>query len=92
VKKICDFQINAVKSAIFFKIQSTYIAIKPKRDCLVIEFYLENEVNEFPVSRAVRLSKKRVAHEIHLQHPDEINAQIISWLKQSYKLISQNNK
>jgi hypothetical protein len=90
VKTIGETDINVVKSAIFLKKRTTFIEIKPKKEYVLIAFYLENEVTEFPVVRSLQTSKNRIAHVVHLQHPDEINTQLITWLKQSYKLISEN--
>lgn len=87
VNKIGPVTINAVKSAIFLKTKSTYIEIKPKKEYVLIAFFLDKEVKEFPISRVVQLSKNRFAHVIHLQNPTDINKQVIVWLKESYKLI-----
>lgn len=88
VNKIGEVKVTAVKSAIFFKTKSTYIEIKPRKEYLFIAFYLDKEVKEFPISRTLQLSKNRVVHVVHLGTPSDINKQLIDWLKQSYKLIS----
>jgi hypothetical protein len=88
VNQIGEVNIVAVKSAIFLKTNSTYIEIKPKKKFLLIAFYLDKEVKEFPITRTVQLSKNRIVHIIHFDHPDGINRRVKSWLKQSYMLIN----
>ena len=81
------YDINVVQSAIFLKTKSTYVEVKTRKTHLILAFFLGREVTEFPMSRAVRMSKNKVAHELHLQHPDDIDAQVIGWLKESYELV-----
>jgi hypothetical protein len=88
VKPIGPVTIHAVKSAIFLKTNTTYIEIKPGKSHLLIGFYLAREVEGYPISKITRLSKNRFVHTIHLQSPADINRQVASWLKESYKLIN----
>ena len=88
VNEIVKVNINVVKSAIFLKTSSTFIEIKPRKEYLLIAFYLDRELKEFPIAGTLQISKNRIVHEIHLQKPDDINRQVISLLKESYKLIN----
>ncbi len=81
------YDINVVQSAIFLKTKSTYVEVKTRKTHLIIMFFLGREVTEFPMSRAVRMSKNKVAHELHVQQPDDIDEQVIRWLKESYELV-----
>jgi hypothetical protein len=92
IRKIGRFETNCVKSAIFLKTATTYLEIKPKKDFLLIGFYLDKEVKEFPIFKTVKLSENRIVHEIRLHHPREINAKVISLLKESYKLINPEKR
>src|SRR5437762_13125184 len=49
VLKFGEVSISPDKSAIFFKVRSTFLAVKPRKDSLAIEFVLNQAVNEFPV-------------------------------------------
>lgn len=81
------YDINVVQSAIFLKTKSTYVEVKTRKTHLIIMFFLGREVTDFPMSRAVRMSKNKVAHELLLQAPDDIDEQVIGWLKESYELV-----
>jgi hypothetical protein len=87
VKQIGKVNINVVSSAILLKKNTTYIEIKPRKEYLLIAFYLAGERKEFPVSRSLRISRQRVVHTIHLQHPGDIDDTVIGLLRESYSLI-----
>jgi len=89
VNKITPVTVHVLKSAIYLKTSSTFVEIKPKREYLLIAFYLNKEVKDLPISKVIRLSKNRFVHEIHLQDPSDINKQVIDFLKESYKLLSK---
>jgi hypothetical protein len=74
---------------IFIKTKSTFLGIKVKKDHLDIEFYLERLENIPPVSKYLQTSKNRVMHLVPVDQPEDINKQLISWMKRSYDLISK---
>ena len=82
------FNINAVQNAIIFSSKSTFLAVKPKKNWLDLEFLLSEEIDEFPVHKVVKISKNRYAHFVRLSRTDEIDGQLLSWLENSFKLIS----
>ena len=90
VGKIGKVHINVLKSAILLKTTSTFLEIKPKKDYLIIAFFLDKEITDFPISKTLQISKNRIVHVVHIEKPDDLTEQIISWLTQSYQLINAN--
>ncbi len=90
LKAMVDFQICPVVNAIMFTTESTFLAIKPKKRWIDLEFALDFEANEFPIHKIVQISKTRFAHFIRVQEPGDIDDQLINWIKQAYELISKN--
>lgn len=87
LQKFGRVTINSVKNSIQVKAATTFLSIRPKKDYLAIEFLLSTEVDEFPVYKTFRVSKNRVAHSAVLERPREVNAQLMRWLRCSYKLV-----
>lgn len=79
-------QLQVIKSAIYLKKRSTFVAIKARKDHLMIEFSLNTEMNHAKIEKTMRLSNHRVVHVIHLAHSDEIDQQLIQWLGMAYSL------
>lgn len=90
LKSIIDFRINPLINAIMFTSESTFLAIKPKKRWIDLEFALDFEANEFPIHKIVRISKTKFAHFVRVQSSADIDDQLIEWIKKAYKLISKN--
>lgn len=73
---------------IFFKTKSTFLAVKVKKDHLEVEFFLDHPEDIPPVSKYLQISKHRVAHVVPVDRPEDINQQLINWMKNSHGLIS----
>ena len=87
IKTFGNIEINPVKSAIQVKAGATFLSIKPKNEYVDLEFQLGEEVDEFPIHKTIRISGNRVLHFLSLQSIEEINEQLIQWLKSSYHLV-----
>lgn len=79
---------NLPPDVIFFKTVSTFLAVKVKKDHLTVSFFLEKAEDVPPVSRFLQISKCRVVHRVPIDQPEDINKQLINWMKRSYNLIS----
>ena len=88
VRKFGEHREETVKpDVIFFKTKSTFLAVKVKKDHLDIEFFLDHLEDQPPVSKFLQTSKHRVAHLVPIDDPEDINQQLIGWMKSSYELI-----
>ena len=81
-------QISPTKNAIIVASKSSFLALKPKKKILDIEFLLAREMNEFPVHKTFRVSKQRVAHFVRIDKPEQIDEQLIAWLKEAFDTIN----
>jgi hypothetical protein len=91
LKAIFDFQISPVINAIMFASESTFLAIKPKKSWIDLEFVLDREANEFPIHKTAKVSHTRYAHFIRIQEPKDVDDQLIDWIKNAFQLISKNS-
>ena len=88
LEKFGDFREEAVPpDVLFFKTKSTFMAIKVKSKWLDIEFFLDQVEDIPPVKKYLQTSKNRVAHIVSIDDPQEINDQLIDWMRRSYELI-----
>jgi hypothetical protein len=89
VSKFGNVKFNPTKHAIIVSSKSTFLAIKPRKTILDIEFLLEDEMEVYPVHKIFRVSKNRVAHFIHLETAEQVDKKLISLIKQAYKTINK---
>ena len=88
-QKLGEFREEAVApDVIFFKTKSTFLAIKVKKAWLDIEFFLDHLEDVPPVKKFLQTSKHRVAHLVSIDEMADIDHQLLTWIKESYQLIS----
>jgi hypothetical protein len=87
--KFGNVKINPTKHAIIVSSKSTFLAIKPRKTMLDIEFLLDKATEGYPVYKIFKVSKNRFAHFIHLEYIEQVDRKLISLLKQSYKTINK---
>ena len=80
---------NPVRSVIQLKAGATFLSIKPRKNHVELEFQLGRRIDEFPIHLAVKISGKRFLHFLYLQDPEDIDKLLITWLHESYHLISE---
>lgn len=90
LKTFGNFQISPVINAILFSSESTFLAVKPKSKWLDLEFVLDYQADEFPIHKMVQVSKTRYAHFVRIQNPEEVDEQLIGWIKKAYELNAKN--
>ena len=89
VKDLGEFRQEAVlPDVIFFKTKSTFLAIKVKMAWLDIEFFLDHLEDEPPVKKYLQTSKRRFAHLVSIDEEEDINDQLLDWIRESYELIA----
>ena len=88
VIKLEGVRINSVKNAILFQAKSNFLAVKPKKAHLDIEFLLNEKVEEFPIYKVVQATKTKFAHFIRLESADEVDKQLIDWIKRANRISS----
>ena len=87
VRKLGIVQVDCSSSTINYKNDLTFLVLKPKKGRMDLEFFLTEEVNEFPVSHTFRVSRNRVGHVVSLEDKNEIDSQIIRWITKAYQVV-----
>ena len=65
---------------------STFMSIFPERNHLTITFIRDEALDEFPVYQTYQQSKNRWANHIKIESREEIDDQLIGWLKEAFVL------
>lgn len=90
VSLLPNVRISSVKNAILYSSESTFLAIKVKKKYLEIEFFLTVENDVFPVCKTVKISKNKIVHFIKIQNQDEIDNQILDFIRNSHSLVNKD--
>ena len=90
VKKFGDVNVSPVRIGVMLKARSTFVAVKPKKSWVDIEFILDEEIREFPVHKTFKYTSGRWAHFVRLEHSKDVSKKLLVWLRRSYNLISNS--
>src|SRR5690349_12034402 len=74
---------------IYFKTVSTFLGVKVKSKHLEVEFFLDHHENNPAISQCLQTSKHRFAHVVPVDKMEDINLELLGWIKTSYQLVSQ---
>jgi hypothetical protein len=77
-------RIYASHSSIMFSRRACHFFVRPKAKRLELCVFLRRTVKSPLVKRAQATSAVKVAHMIHVTHPDDIDAPITDWLAEAY--------
>lgn len=86
VTKFESIRINPVKNAILFTAKSHFLAVKPKKAWLDIEFVLDKKTEGFPIHKSVQATKTKWAHFMRLESLEEVDEQLLSWIRKAYSV------
>jgi len=86
IKTLDDVTVNSVKNAILLTNKTHFLAVKPKKAWLDIEFVLDQKVEGFPIYKTVQASKKKWAHFMRLGSIEEVDDQLMEWIKKAYEV------
>ncbi len=90
LKGVCNefgpYRIEAVKASIVFKKQSTFLDVKTRRNHINLEFALKEPYDDFPVTKVFKYSKNKYIHFVQIQELEDLDNQLIGWLKESYEM------
>lgn len=86
VNKFGEVNASATRQAIMFSVGHTFLAVKPKKECLDIEFLLNEEHSSPPVYKTFRANKTRIAHFVRLESPDDLTKKLVAMLNRAHKL------
>ena len=86
---ICAFKIDTTKSCLYFVDQQRFLAIKPKKSGLILEYMLNRIVDRFPVIKIVEIGKFRYAHRLMLDQPEDLNFEVLGWIEEAHSVLQK---
>lgn len=90
-KQIGPFYVESLPCCIHFvtSLAYTFAAVYALRDRIRIHFTLDHKLNSERIEKFSQISKTRFKYSIDIKSDNEINKELINWLKQAYYLKKQ---
>jgi predicted transport protein len=83
-----NVNVSATKNCIVFVNSQTFLIVRPMKKELDLKFYLDKPNDEFPIYKNVEYAG-RFEHHIRVSTLEEIDNQIIGFVKSSYNLFKK---
>lgn len=77
---------DAKKTSIHLNRRSAFAGIQTRRDFLTLTVKAGSDINSPRISKRERASANRWHHEIRLSSVDEVDVELIGWLRDSYDI------
>jgi hypothetical protein len=86
VQAFGEIEINPQKWNISIRRLTTFIAIMIEKDHLTLVFLTDRPIDDFPVYNSFHHSAHRWSNALKIESPDEVDDQLMQWLKEAYDL------
>ncbi len=88
VQEIGPMEIHVAKWNISCRAASTFVGIFPEKRDLAISFVRDEPLDDFPVYATHHYSKNRWSNHVKIEEAEEIDEQLLRWIKDAYQLCS----
>jgi uncharacterized protein DUF5655 len=78
-----------VKTMILLRATANFAGVMVRRECLRLEFVLERPVDHARIDKRQQFGPRRHTHHIRLTSPGDVDAQVVSWLRESYRTVAE---
>ena len=86
VRDFGEVEIHAGKWNMTIRRLSTFLSVIIEKSHLTLVFISEEPIDEFPVYQNYHHSGSRYSNSVKIESPDEIDDQLIRWLKEAWEL------
>jgi hypothetical protein len=86
IRPLGPFTADAKKTSIHLVHSSGFAGIHPRKRYLYLNLRLDRALDSPRVARLEQVSKNRWHNEIRLDHPDQIDGELLPWLREAYTL------
>jgi hypothetical protein len=65
---------------------TNFAGVHPRQDCFNLEFRTSYAINHPRILSSLQISANRIEHTVQICSADDVDDQLIAWLKDSYEL------
>lgn len=88
VNTLGDIIIEEKKTSIHVKAKSAFLGIHPKKKLLDLNIVTSKPIGSSRIKKTEQVSANRFHNEIRLENVDQIDTELMAWIKQAYQLLS----
>ena len=86
VRAFGEFQEMPKNTLIHLENTTDFASISPRKNYITLHFSLNREFKNPRIAKVEQLSARRYKHTVKLQGVTDIDAQLLTWLREAYEL------
>ena len=86
LQDIGPFQIETKKTSIHLTRGVGFAGVHPRKSYLYLNIRLDRPIDSDRIAKSEQVSKHRFHNEVKLSTPEEVDAELASWLRDAYRL------
>jgi hypothetical protein len=79
-----EFEVRSLQCCIHLDTHFTFVAVFPMKDRIRLHFSVDHKIESPRIAEWSQYSKKRFMHRVEIKNREEINIEIIKWIKEAY--------
>ena len=84
-----EMKMNSIRKSIQIKNKSAFMGLNIKKDHIELEFFADYVINAPRIQKTLTLSKNRIVHYLCLSSKEEIDEELLQWLRYSCELTAR---
>ncbi len=89
LKKIGKFKIEEKKTSIHLVNRAAFAGIHQRKNYFILNIVSTAPIKSPRITKQEQVSKSRFHNELKIEKVDDINAEVLTWLKNAYELMKQ---
>jgi hypothetical protein len=85
MKSIGKFRVDSVQCCIHLVKEFAFLGVYIMKDKIRVSFYLNRKIESKRIFKSAQISKKRFSYLININSKEEIDKELINWIKESYE-------
>jgi hypothetical protein len=86
LRDIGPFQVETKKTSIHLTRGVAFAGVHPRKSYLYLNIRLDRPIHSDRIAKSEQVSKHRFHNEVKLSTPEEVDAELVSWLRDAYSL------
>ena len=88
IKKIGSVVVEEKKTSIHIKNKAGFAGIHPRKSYFILTIVSEAPIVSVRIVKQEQVSKNRFHNEVRVEKPDDIDEELLQWLKSAYQLMT----
>ncbi|MDZ4719014.1 MAG: DUF5655 domain-containing protein [Roseiflexaceae bacterium] len=85
LEEIGPFRVEPKKTSIHIVRETGFAGVHPRKRSLILNLRTAQPIQHARITKTEQVSRNRYHNEVKLEQPDDVDAEIIGWLRDAYE-------